>query len=152
MSGTLVVDLSGVQCDIRDFPDGPVEATIKSAKYDISERSGQPMIVVQFEIFHPEVGSSEIRDFLVASFPRKIKGFWQALNNYSVEEMKEQANVEIDPLTLEGAQLILVLGMREKQDKEGNKVMRKDIVAPWYYPAERTDLLPYLNDAPFDAE
>lgn len=134
---TFVVDVSQVEADIRSFPDGPVEATIKTVTPDVSKK-GNNMLVLEVELYHPAVGSVTTRDWLPSNFPAKVKAFWMAVNDFTEEQIAADPQLKIEPDELKGAQLIVHLGLDE--DKETKKVYKK-IVPPWYYPISRTDLL-----------
>lgn len=143
---TMVVDISDVQASIRDFPNHAVEAEVKSAKRGLSQTHNLK-VDLELEIYHPDVGTAIIRDNLPAAFPAKVKAFWMAINDLTSEDMAEQTQVEIDPAALVGARLIVQLG--EQESKTNGKIY-KTIVAPWYYPTSRTDVLEqaYANSSP----
>lgn len=144
---SLIIDLNDVKAFANEFPDGPIMARIDVAKLDIAKGSGAPMIVVDFEIYHPDHGTATIRDWIVASFPNKVRNLWIALNNFSTEEynqfMEESGgHLELTPETLHEAEFIINLGPKEYTDgKTGEKRVGKEISPPWYYPASRVDLL-----------
>ena len=134
---TFVVDTSGVESHISEFPVGPIEATVKSAKPDVSKKGGA-MLVLELTIYHPAHGEATIKDWLPQSFPAKVKAFWMAINDFTQEQMADNPVVEINPPDLIGAQLILQLG--EQENEQDGKTYKR-IVAPWYYPISRADLL-----------
>lgn len=104
------------------------------------------MVAMELELYHPSVGTATIRDTLPISFPAKVKAFWMALNDLSPEQIAGEPNVAIEPEELVGAQFIVQLG--EQENKQTGKVY-KSIVAPWYYPLSRVDVLEYaMADAP----
>lgn len=146
MAGTVTFDLSQIEANKSDFPNGPVEATIKEAKATVSKNSGNPQIELLFEIYHPDVGVATIRDWLPFTFPRKVGHFWAAYNNMTIEEVRAGGAIDIDPDELVGATLLLNLGEEEGTLKSGEKAMFKQIVSPWYFSDTRTDLLPYMQD------
>ena len=80
---SMIVDVSQVESSIRDFPNGPVEATVREAKLDVAKSSGNQMVVMKLEIYHPSVGSATITDRLPAAFPAKVKAFWKAVNDFT---------------------------------------------------------------------
>ena len=134
---TFVVDTSSVDAFIGDFPLGPAEATVMSAKPDVSKKGGA-MLVLELQLYHASVGSVTIKDWLPSSFPSKVKAFWMAINDFTHEQMAENPVVEINPPDLIGAQLIVQIG--EQENAESGKTYKK-IVSPWYYPISRLDLL-----------
>jgi len=146
MSGSMIVDISNVQASIRDFPNHAVEAKVISAKRGLSQ-AGNMKVDLELEIYHPDVGTAVVRDNLPSAFPAKVKAFWMAINNFTQEDMADQEKVEIDPAALVNAQLIVQLG--EQESKKDGKIY-KTIVAPWYYPIDRTDVLAdaYANTSP----
>lgn len=137
-----VVDISSVQAPIQEFPNGPVEAQVAKAELDVAKSSGNMMLRIEFEIYHPDHGTATLRDFLPVTFPAKVKAFWQALNDLTAEQMAEQPEVNIDPDEIVGSQLIIQLG-----EQEGNNgKLYKNVSSPWYYPLSRaTDLLDYIE-------
>lgn len=144
--GTFVVDISSVQANIRDFPDGVYEAQIKSAKMDVSEKSQQPMLVMDLELYSPTHGTATIKDFLPEAFPAKVKQFWQALNDFTAEEMANEPEVDIDPEALPGAQVLIQLG---EQENPRNGKVYKNVTPPWYYATSRAADLLNLEGEPF---
>jgi hypothetical protein len=135
---TFVVDISKVEASLRDFPNVPVEAKIVSADLDVAKSSGAPIIRLEFEIYHPDVGTTTIRDVLPHNFPAKVRAFWMALNDFTPEQMQNQSKVEINPLELVGASMIVQLG--ERENPATGKIY-KSVVSPWYYPLSRVDVL-----------
>ena len=140
---TLQVDISNIAADIRTFPNAALEAKVLSAELDVARSSGAPLIRLEYEIYHPTAGTTKLRDTLPSNFPAKVKSFWMAVNDFSAEEMAEQPKVDIDPDTLVGATIIVQLG--EQENKESGRVY-KTVVAPWYYPISRVDLLEISDD------
>ena len=134
---SFIVDTSQAESFIGDFPLGPVEATVVSCKSDVSKKGGA-MLVLELELFHESVGKATLKDWLPASFASKVKAFWMAVNDFTHEQMAANPVVEINPPDLIGAQLIVQIG--EQEDETTKKVYKK-IVAPWYYPISRLDLL-----------
>lgn len=137
MGSTFVVDISGVQSDIRSFEDGVYEAKIEKVEHDVSA-SGNPMLRLNLEIYSEEHGTASVRDFLPEAFPAKVKSFWQAVNDFTAEEMAEQDKVEIDPDALPGATFLIQLG--DQENKTTGKVY-KTLTPPWYYPLSRASEL-----------
>jgi hypothetical protein len=136
---SFVVDLSNVGADIRNFPDGVYEASIKSAKLDVSKRTANTTLAMEIEIYSPVHGTAVLRDWLSPAFEAKVKHFWVALNDLTEEQVAASPVVELNPPDLVGAQLLVKLG--EQENKETGKVY-KSLVGPWYYPLSRaTDLL-----------
>jgi hypothetical protein len=129
-------DFAGVESNIREFPNGPVEAIVKSAMSDVS-RKGNPLIRLELEIHDPNVGTATLRDTLPQGFPAKAKAFWIAVNDFAPEEVAD-LKVDIDPDTLVGAQLIIELG--EKESNLDGKLY-KQVSPPWYYPLSRAEEL-----------
>ena len=135
-----VVDISNIPANIQDFPAGAVEATILSAKMDVSKEKGNPLIRLEWEVYHPAVGTAILKnDTLPSAFPAKVKAFWQALNAFTNEDMADQPEAQIDPDALVGAQLILQIGPKESS----NGKVYTSVLTPWYYPITRTDVLSY---------
>lgn len=156
MGAIVEFDFSEVQASLRDFPPGPVEAEIIEATAEISKNSGNPMIVIKFEVTHPNHGSARLTDYLSPGFAAKGAKFWQAINSMSEDELRSQEQVGIDADNLVGSRLIVVLDEGEEDtytDKNGNerKAHRRGLDYPWYYSEEQVDVLPYLseNDLPF---
>lgn len=147
MSG-LSVNLAGVESGLRDFPVGVYPARITKAELDVSKNTGQPMIVVWLEIHHPMLGSGTLRDWLVVTFPAKIKTFYQAVNNYTAQELAEAVNrnpdIELDPQELVGAELLVQIG-EEPSQNDPSKLYKK-VVSPFFYPVSRSDLLAWMED------
>jgi len=141
---SFVVDTSKAESFIGDFPLGPTEATVTSVKADISKKGGA-MLVLELQLYHPSVGSATLKDWLPESFPSKVKAFWMAINDFTHEQMAANPVVEINPPDLVGAQLIVQIG--EQEDEKEKKTYKK-IVAPWYYPISRVDLLAAQEDTP----
>lgn len=144
---TMKVDFSEVndRTSIRDFPDGPVEATINNATLDVSKTSAAPMIRLEFTVYHPDHGEATLKDTLPSLFPAKVQAFWQAFNRLSKEELKNESAADIDPADLVGASLIVVLG-ESTNEKTGKTYKQVDY--PWYYADDRVDVLEY-EDTPF---
>ena len=138
MSGLMTVDLSGVEANIGDFPDGPVEAEIAEASLDVSKK-GDPMISLQIRVTHPEYGTAMVKDWLPSTFPSKVAKFVQAFNGLTAEELKQYQNVDLDPTEIKGGRLIVYLGTNEQG--------YKNIVQPWYTSEVNVDVLPYLNES-----
>lgn len=136
-AATFVVDVSQVEANLRSFPDGPVEATVKKVTPDVSKKGGT-MLSLELEIYHPSVGSATIKDWLPASFPAKVKAFWMAVNDMTEEEIANDPLLKIEPEGLIDATLILQIG---DQENKGDGKVYKQVVAPWYYPISRHDLL-----------
>lgn len=133
----LTVDLSAVESDIRDFPDGAVEAEITEASLEVSKK-GNAMIALRFKVFHPEHGTATVRDWLVPSFANKVAKFVKAFNGLTQEELKAYENVDLDPTELKGGRMIVVLGT----DDNGYKT----IAPPWYFAETEVDVLPYMQE------
>jgi hypothetical protein len=142
MSGTINFDISGIETDIRDFPDGPVEAEIAKAEIEVS-KAGNPMIVVSFKVFHPEVGTAIVKDHLVPSdkpfAKKKVATFYGAFNGQTLEEVRQYESLDLNPVELVGGRLIVVLGQNDNGYKQ--------LVPPFYYPETQTDVLPYMQEA-----
>jgi predicted dinucleotide-binding enzyme len=142
MSGTINFDISGIETNIGDFPDGPVEAEIVKAEIEISKATNA-MIVVHFKVFHPDIGHALVRDYLVPSdktfAKKKIATFYGAYQGLTLEEVRQSESIDINPIELKGAQMIVVLGTNDKGYKQ--------LVPPFYYDARQTDVLPYMQEA-----
>lgn len=136
-----VIDVSDVAAFASDFPDGPVEAEIKKAELKIAQSSGNPMIDLTLEIYHPQFGTAKLFDNLPHAFPRKVKAFWMALNELTEEEVQANPKFAIDVDSLVGAQLIVNLGTEEHYNQPGRMV--KKVVNPFYFPITRRDVLSY---------
>lgn len=139
----LSVNLANVETSAEGFPNGVYSARIMKAELEISKTSGNPMIVVQLEIYHPQLGTASIRDWLVASFPSKMKSFYQAVNNFNAQQLADDlarnSEPEIDPDELIGAEMLVQIG--EKPSQMDPNRMFKNVVAPFYFPISRMDLL-----------
>lgn len=132
---TFSVDLSNLKTPIWQFPNGPIEATIVSAKVDVAA-SGNPKLAIEWEVYHPEVGTATLYDNLPSvGFDAKVAAFWMALNELTPEDIQASPKIDIDPGGLRGAQMIVQLGEQERKDKPGTT--RKSVVAPWYYPISK---------------
>lgn len=141
-----VVDISKVPSDLRNFPNGNAEATVKEAKLDVAKESGNPLVRMVLTLYHPSVGEVTMNDTLPIKFPAKIKSFWMAINDLTEQQALEAPEVDLsEPGNLVGAQFIVAIGEQEGKDRQGNLTgrMYKTIVPPWYYPISRTDLLNY---------
>ena len=121
------------------------EATVENVKSDVS-KTGNPMLKFNLRIYSPTLGEAVIKDNLPMAFPAKVKAFWMAFNDFSEEDLSGVKEVAIDNVQdLEGAQILVQLG--DQENKESGKVYRT-VVAPWYYPTSRGDLLPLDEDLP----
>lgn len=142
MSGTVTFDVSGIETEIRDFPDGPVEAEITKAEIEVS-KAGNPMVVVTYKAFHPEYGSATVRDYMVPSesnyVKKRLARFYAAFNGVTFEEAKAVNDYDINPQELIGGRLIIVLGVNDNG--------YKSVVDPWFYSETETDVLPYMQEA-----
>lgn len=140
-----VVDISDVTADIRTFKPGVYEATVEDPKADVSS-TGNPMIKMKLRVYHPDLGEAVISDTLPAAFPAKVKAFWMAYNDFTEEDLAGVNEVAIDnEKDLEGAQILIQLG--DQENKQTGKTYRT-VVAPWYYPVSRQDLLLPEEDLP----
>lgn len=137
---TFKVDLSKAKANLSEWPNEFVEATVNDASVDVS-KAGNPMLKLEFEIYHPEYGTAVLYDTLPTNFEVKSKAFYQAFHRLSDEEIKEEHEVELDPRELTGATMIVKLGEREYQGK-----MYKQSDNPWFLSDERTDVLNYLDE------
>lgn len=137
---TFRVDLSKATSNLSEWPNEFVEATVDDAKIDISKSSGEPMLVLELEVYHPDHGSAKIRDYLPSGFESKSKAFYQAFNRLSNEEVNAETEIDIDPDNLTGGTVIVKLG-----EQEVNGKIYKRIDAPWYLADTRTDVLNYLD-------
>ena len=146
----MVIDVSGVTANLGQFPNGVYEARVTAAKLDIAQSSGEPVIKLEWEIYHPELGNATIRDTLPSKFPAKCKAFYQAVSDLSHEDMQDPSHqqIELDPDELIGAECLVQLGEREGTANDGSKRMYKSIVGSWYFPSSRQDLIGY-EDTPF---
>lgn len=140
---TFVVDISNVEGHISTFPHGPCEATVKTAKLDVAQDSGNQMIVMELELFHPTYGTASLRDYLPHGFPAKFKAFWRAVNDFTEEQLAANPVIEVEPSDLVGAQFLVQIGDRE--NKKTKKVYR-GIIAPWYYPLSQATKLLAISD------
>jgi hypothetical protein len=142
MSGSVNFNISGVELDIRDFPDGPVESEIVKAEVEVS-KTGNPMVVAHHKVFHPEYGHAIVKDFMVPSESNYVKKkntqFYAAFHGMTFDEARQINDYDLDPQEIKGARMIVVLGV--------NKNGYKSIVDPWYYPETQTDVLPYMQEA-----
>ena len=140
---SLTVDLSGVATDLSTFPTGVYEAQVLTAELEISKTSGNPMITVEFEIHHPDLGTGVIKDWLSPGFKSKIKSFWMAANGFSNEQARDAlasgGEIELDPDEMIGVQLLVNVGEKEGREKDGR--MFKSVVAPFFFPVTRSDLV-----------
>lgn len=148
----MTFNAENVRQPLVSWPDGPVTATINAAELTTSKSSGEPMIVVEFEVFHPEYGTSTLRDYLPFAFGAKCTAFYQSFYRLNAQELKAEmaennGDLELDDQELVGGTMIVVLGDVENQDGK----TYKNVVAPWYYSDDRDDVLPdaYHEGAPF---
>ena len=147
----LSVNLANVETRADGFPDGVYSARVLDANLDVSKASGNPMIVLQLEIYHPQLGTATLRDWLVPTFASKVKSFYQAVNNFTAQELADDlardSEPEIDPDQLKGAEVLVQIG--EKASQQDPSKMFKNVVAPFYFPLSRMDLLAWQEgDAP----
>jgi len=144
----LSVNLANVENRADGFPDGVYSARVKDAKLDVSTNTGNPMIVLQLEIFHPTLGTASIRDWLVASFASKVKAFYQAVNNFSAQELADDiardSEPELNPTEMIGAEVLVQIG--DRPSKADPTKIFKNVVAPFYFPISRMDLLTWQED------
>jgi len=148
MSG-LSVNLANVETRADAFPNGVYSARITKADLEVSQNTGNPMIVLQLEIYHPTIGTATVRDWLVPSFASKIKAFYQAINNFGAQELADSLardpEPELDPDEMVGGELLVQIGDSKPNDKG---MVYKNVVAPFYFPSSRMDLLAWQEDAP----
>jgi len=144
----LSVNLADVKTYASEFPNGTYSARILKADLEVSQNTGNPMIVLELEIYHPKLGSATMRDWLVPAFARKMKAFYQAINNFDAQELADSiardAEPEINPSELVGAEVIVQVG--EGTSKTDPTKVYKNIVAPFYFPITRMDLLNWQED------
>lgn len=155
----MVIDLTKTQTRISDFPNGRYEAKVIEAEMAIARSSGDPMVKLQWEIHHPDLGNATLRDNLPFNFADKVKAFWLAANDMTEQDFiqaknenpEELSNVEIDPAHLIGLEMIIEVNEREGTDQNGqpNGRMYKQVNGTGYFPASRTDLITWDVDAPF---
>lgn len=147
---SLTVDLSGVATDLSVFPNGVYEAQVLTAELEISKNSGNPMITVEFEIHHPTIGTGTIKDWLSPGFKSKIKSFWMAANGFTNEQARDAlasgSEIELDPDEMVGVQLLVNIGEREGRENDGR--MFKSVVAPFFFPVTRSDLVKWDDEVP----
>ena len=129
--GTMKVDLSKASGSLGNFPDGPVVGTILKAEMQIS-KAGNDMLVVDWEVYHPRVGTGEVRDWLVGEgFESKFKMFWIGIMNMNDADSKDLGEIEVDDTLLAKTQAILHIG--HIPAKEGYAA-RQGLVDPYYSP------------------
>jgi hypothetical protein len=142
MSGSVTFNVSGIETDIRDFPDGPVEAEIVKAEVEVSKK-GNPMVVLTYQVFHPEHGEATVKDFMVPSdhnyAKKKAAHFYAAFNGVTMAEAIANGDYDLDPNEVKGGRMIIVLGVNDNG--------YKSIVDPWFYSETQTDVLPYMQEA-----
>jgi len=132
---------------VNDWPDGYYEARVNSAELDIAKSSGNPIIKLVLELFHPDLGTGIMLDNLPEGFVDKCLAFYLAFNHITRNEYEaaiasdEDPVVDLDPDEMIGASLIVQIGDNEYEGK-----VRKQTVGGWYYPDDREDLIPYLNE------
>lgn len=145
---TLSVNLADVPSDLASFPLGVYEAQVLSADLEIAKSSGNPMIVVNFEIHHPDLGTATIKDFLSPGFKSKIKAFWMAANGFTHEQARDAlaqgADIELDPDEMVGTQLLVNIG--EKAARDGSGRMFKEVAPPFFFPSTRQDLVKWGSE------
>lgn len=129
---SMVFDFNDVSVGIKNFPNGPTEAIVKMAKSDVSQ-TGNPVLRLEFEIYHPEYGTAILKDNISPKFKSKALAFWAAVNDMTLEELIG-TEVDVDPKGLKGAQLILQLG--EKVSDFNGKTY-KEVVDPFFFPLSR---------------
>lgn len=147
---SLTVDLAGVATDLSQFPNGVYEAQVLSAELEISKSSGNPMVTVEFELHHPTLGTGTIKDWLSPGFKSKIKSFWMAANGFDNQQARDAlasgSEIELDPDEMVGVQLLVCIGEREGRDGDGR--MFKSVVAPFFFPVSRMDLVKWEDGDP----
>lgn len=135
-AGVLEFDLSQIKADIRDFPDGAYYARVVNAEPDVSKTSGNPMLVITFEVSSEEWGQGEIREYLTANNDfgrRKAKVLAAALADVPANQVAEWAK-ENQTITFAARDLIggeLIIHIADQERKETGKVY-KSIVNPFY--------------------
>lgn len=145
---TFSVNVSEVKAMRDELPYGTYPGKILEAKLDVTQK-GDPMIVLQLELQHPSLGSVEVRDWLPATFPRKAKALYLALNNWTpaegAEALAQNPDIELDPQELVGAELLVQWGLEKGRNGKDDFI---GVVSPFYFPATRYDLLAWMEDAP----
>lgn len=144
---SFVVDISSVESNISQFPNGIYPARVRKAELDVAKSSGNPIIRMELAVYSDIYGEATLRDTLPAAFPAKVKAFWQAYNDFTPEEIAQHPEVNIaDPADLVGAEFLIQLG---EQENKATQKTYKTVVAPWYYPMSRAmDLLGDVEDSP----
>ncbi len=147
---SLTVDISNINPDLSMFPNGVYEAQVLTADLEISKNSGNPMITLQLEFHHPKLGSGVVKDWLSPGFKSKIKSFWMAANGFdheqAVEALRSGGEIDLDPDELVGVQLLINLG--EQEGRNDPSRMFKTVVAPFFFPVNRKDLLTWQEGEP----
>lgn len=142
----MVIHVADIESSIREFPNGVYEAKVTEAKYDVSKKTNDTMIVLKLEIYHPVHGTASIRDWLPPSFPAKCFAFYLALNDWTRDQV-DTDDIELpEPPDLVGAEILVQLG--EQESKTDGK-MYKTLIGPWYYPLSRAAELLDTEDDPF---
>lgn len=153
----MVVDLKNTSTRISEFPAGYYEAKVVKAEMAIAASSGDPMVNLQWEIHHPELGNAVLRDNLPYNFPDKVKSFWLAANEMTEQDFQQakaedpdSLEVEINAPDLVGLEMVIQVGDVEgKTNGQPNGKMYKNVVGAWYFPASRAGDLVEWADTPF---
>ena len=153
----MIIDLTKTQTNISTFPDGMYEAKVVKAEMKIAKSSGDPMVDLNWEIHHPELGNAVLRDNLSYNFPDKVKSFWLAANEMTEQDFQQAKaenpndleNVEINPEEMIGLEMVIQMGEVEgKTNGQPNGKMYKNVVGSWYFPASRAESL-VMWETPF---
>lgn len=137
--GTMRVNIGNVPVFASAFDNGPVVGRIIESELTVAASSAEPMINLQWEIFHPDHGTAKLFDRLPSKAAWKCQKFYEAITGLTANELTDDdSNIDIDADSLVGAEAILILGEREFNGKT-----YKEPVPPFYAPITRTDLLDY---------
>ncbi len=137
---SLSIDLNNVPNDLNTFPNGNYLAEVIKAEMGVTQK-GDPTLNLRYRIHHPNYGMTELRDGLPSSFPSKIKTFYTSFHHIDPQEAGSLGEIEIEENELIGGTIIIALGERQGNNKEGVSVTYKQVVSPFYYPDDRDDVL-----------
>lgn len=148
----LEFNLNEISDDISDWPEGVYFARVAKAEMSIS-RSGNPMLVVDFELWDERRGSGRVRDWILSNNDfglRKGKKLILAINDVSPEEeaafIADNQNVQLSPQYLMqdgGAELLVNMVKRPGRNKDGTPSDRMfaNVGGIFYAPVSQADEL-----------
>jgi len=146
MAATIVFQLSETPTSSFDFPPGAYAARVLEAEARIAQSSGEPMLRLVWEVYHPDYGTAKLFDNVPSKNQWKATNFyaaWVGAENPNDLVAQGQREGEVDPAALVGTEFIVHIGTRvaDRGKYMGQEV--RETVPPFYSPISRTDLLGY---------